>query len=173
MSCLFSRCANEAFVVVIFCFYRHETGLDSQIWCVMAKRTGIFVHLLYVHFVQGTSLLCCLALCFNYSHLEVEKLECIRFDLKSIESPYFLTSIEIEKSSVWCEILRIQRWDLGPGPAELRKLVWTGERVRQRTWQPLEQAEAQRRWGSTLCGPGTAGHLPDQRTGARLAGEAT
>jgi hypothetical protein len=61
---------------------------------------------------------------------------------------------------------------LGPRPAELRKLVWTGERVRQRTWQLLEQAEAQRRWGSTLCGPGTAGHLPDRRTGARPAGEA-
>jgi hypothetical protein len=61
---------------------------------------------------------------------------------------------------------------LGPGPAELRKLVWTGERVRQRTWQLLEQAEAQRRWGSTLRGPGTAGHLPDQRTGAHPAGEA-
>jgi hypothetical protein len=62
--------------------------------------------------------------------------------------------------------------DLGPRPAELRKLVWTGERVRQRTWQLLEQAEAQRRWGSTLCGPGTAGHLPDRRTGAHPAGEA-
>jgi hypothetical protein len=61
---------------------------------------------------------------------------------------------------------------LGPGPAELRKLVWTGERVRQRTWQLLEQAEAQRRWGSTLCGPGTASHRPDRRTGARPAGEA-
>jgi hypothetical protein len=62
--------------------------------------------------------------------------------------------------------------NLGPGPAELRKLVWTGERVRQRTWQLLEQAEAQRRWGSTLCGPGTASHRPDRRTGARPAGEA-
>jgi hypothetical protein len=61
---------------------------------------------------------------------------------------------------------------VGPGPAELRKLVWTGERVRQRTWQLLEQAEAQRRWGSTLCGPETASHRPDRRTGARPAGEA-
>jgi hypothetical protein len=75
----------------------------------------------------------------------------------------------------WCEkvVSKERDKDLGPGPAELRKLVWTGERVRQRTWQPLEQAEAQRRWGSTLCGPGTAGHLPDLRTGARPAGEAT
>jgi hypothetical protein len=61
---------------------------------------------------------------------------------------------------------------LGPGPAELRKLVWTGERVRQRIWQLLEQAEPQRHWGSTLCGPGTASHRPDRRTGARPAGEA-
>jgi hypothetical protein len=56
--------------------------------------------------------------------------------------------------------------------SEPNSRVWTGERVRQRTWQPLEQAEAQRGWGSTLCGPGTAGHLPDRRTGARPTGEA-
>jgi hypothetical protein len=56
--------------------------------------------------------------------------------------------------------------------AELRKLVWTGERVHQRTRQLLEQAEAQSRWGSTLGGPQTAGQHPDQRTGVRLAWEA-
>jgi hypothetical protein len=56
--------------------------------------------------------------------------------------------------------------------AELRKLVWTGERVHQRTGQLLGQAEAQSHWGSTLGGPQTAGHRPDQRTGVCLAWEA-
>jgi hypothetical protein len=53
-----------------------------------------------------------------------------------------------------------------------RKLVWTGWGVRQRTGQLLGQAEAQSRWGSTLCRLQTAGHRPDQRTGVRLAREA-
>jgi hypothetical protein len=54
---------------------------------------------------------------------------------------------------------------------ELRKLVWTGERVCQRTGQLLGEAEAQSSWGSTLCRLQTAGHRPDQRTGVRLARE--
>jgi hypothetical protein len=54
-----------------------------------------------------------------------------------------------------------------------RKLVWTGERVHHRTGRLLGQAEAQSRWGSTLCGPQTAGHLPDQRTGVHLAQKAS
>jgi hypothetical protein len=42
-----------------------------------------------------------------------------------------------------------------------------------RTGQLLGQAEAQSLWGSTLCGPQTAGHRPDQRTGVRLAQKAS
>jgi hypothetical protein len=68
---------------------------------------------------------------------------------------------EMEQAPSWF-------WD----SAELRKLVWTGERVHHRTGQLLAQAEAQSQWGSTLCGLQTAGHRPDQKTGVRLAQKA-
>jgi hypothetical protein len=45
--------------------------------------------------------------------------------------------------------------------------------TKERTGQLLERAEAQSRWGSSLGGPQTTGHHPDQRTGVRLAWEAT
>jgi hypothetical protein len=83
---------------------------------------------------------------------------------------------------LWCELFpRFLHWYLlqmtgSPSwfrdSAELRKLVWTGERVHQRTGQLLGQAEAQSRWGSTLGGSQTAGHHRDQRTGVHLAWEA-
>jgi hypothetical protein len=48
----------------------------------------------------------------------------------------------------------------------------TGERVRQRTRQLLGQQKHRAAEATTLGGPQTAGHCPDQRTGVRLAWEA-